>query len=309
MASILSIDERYKFGNQTYLDMLGYTREELLDLDPWDVVAPESTEHVRERVRRRRQGEVLPETYELKFVRKDGSLLNVETNVKEITYEGRRAMQGCVRDVSERKRGEKEMVKLERLRALGEMAAGVSHNLNNILMRILGPCEILQLLDLAPEILKETQTIHRSGMRARELVKRLSQAVRSGDETQTEPTHIGKMVEDGIQSTRPKWKDEAEARGISIEVTTDLKDMSPANATQFELYDILINLLLNAVDAMLEGGRITLQTRVVLQGVQLKVIDAGTGMDDETRKRVFCRSSRPKRTSGQVWDCPRSTTR
>ena len=274
-------DERYKFGNQTYLDMLGYTREELLDLDPWDVVAPESTERVRERVRRRRQGEVLPGTYELKFVRKDGSLLDVETNVKEITYEGRHAMQGCVRDISERKRGEKEMVKLERIRALGEMAAGVSHNLNNILMGILGPCEILQLLDLEPEILKETQTIHRSGMRARELVKRLSQAVRSGDETQTEPTHIGKMVEDAIQSTRPKWKDEAEARGISIEVTTDLKDMSPVNATQFELHDILINLLLNAVDAMPEGGRITLQTRVVSQGVQLKVIDTGTGMDDE----------------------------
>ena len=114
--------------------MLGYTLEELKTVDALDTMAPEDIGFFRDRRQRKERGEAVPEQYEFKIVRKDGSILDVETHVREIVYEGHLAFQGCIRDITERKQMEQQLVQTERLRALGEMAAGMAHNLNNTLV-------------------------------------------------------------------------------------------------------------------------------------------------------------------------------
>ena len=95
--------------------------------------------------------------------------------------------------------------------------------------------------------------------------------------------HIGEVVE----MARSRWKDEPEARGVTVEVVTELGETADIQGDPSELDDAILNLLLNAVDAMPEGGTITLSTRTVEAGVQLTVSDTGIGMAEETRRRVF----------------------
>ena len=181
----------------------------------------------------------------------------------------------------------RELIRLERLSALGEMSAGLSHNLNNILSTILGPAQILQETASDPEQLQEIEDIVTSARRARDLVHRLHRAVRGKEDVELHPVSLNLAVQEAVQATRPRWKDESESRGLAVEVITRLEEVPPIRGTPSELHDILINLLFNAVDAMPQGGTITIATRVLEEAVQLTVRDTGIGMDEETCRRVF----------------------
>jgi len=104
----------FKFANKKFLDMLGYTWEELQAINLWDTIAPESMGFFRERNQRKERGEKVPEQYEFRIVRKDGSVLDVEVHVREIEYEGQKSYQGCIRDITERKQSEKALLKTEK---------------------------------------------------------------------------------------------------------------------------------------------------------------------------------------------------
>ena len=111
------------------------------------------------------------------------------------------------REIVERKRAEEAVVRLERLGALGEMSAGVSHNLNNILTGVLGPAEMVEMLTEDPIVLREVGLIRTSALRARDLVARLHQAVR-GESDQLGPVKLNKTIEEAVSAGRPRWKDE-----------------------------------------------------------------------------------------------------
>jgi len=202
-------------------------------------------------------------------------------------YPSKEGLSVFVRDITERKQLEQEMLRLERLRAVGELAAGVSHNLNNMLVSVLGPAQLLKRKTDDPELLGEADHIIAGARRARDLVQRLNRAVRDEEESELVPVPIHPVIQDAIQAARPRWKDESEAQGITIEVVSQLEEVPDIRGTGTGLHDILLNLLFNAVDAIPEGGTITLATQEVDEGVQLTVRDTGIGMDEETRKRVF----------------------
>ena len=189
-------------------------------------------------------------------------------------------------EMAERQRTEQELVRLERLRALGEMSAGVSHNLNNILTGIVGPADLIRLNSKDAKVLRDAETIVTSALRARDLVRRLHNAVRKTEDT-LHPVEVNRVIREAMETARPRWKDEPEARGVALKLELDLQDVPDIQGTHSGLHDILINLLFNAVDAMPEGGVITVQTGPVDEGVRLVVRDTGVGMDEAVRSRVF----------------------
>ena len=191
------------------------------------------------------------------------------------------------RDITRRKQAEDEMVRLERLRALGEMARGVAHNFNNILVGVLGYAQLIQMRSHDPEITQYATSVVESAMRARDLVHRLNQAVRGEVDGDIKAVHINEVVREAVEASRPRWEDESQAKGITINLVSDLDEVPPIRATQSGLYDILINLLLNAVDSLTEGGSITIRTRSVGERVELTVSDTGIGMEEKMRSRVF----------------------
>jgi PAS domain S-box-containing protein len=266
-------------------NMTGYTLQELSAMKAQDLyVHPEDREDLLRNLEEK--GE---HSYEYQIRRKDGRVIWVRGTTRAIKdAEGRFIeLQGFSEDITKRRQLEEERIHTQRLRAVSELAAGVSHNLNNMLTGVLGPAQLLKRYSDDPRVLQEAEEIIAGARRARDLVQRLNQAVRGADETERVAVPANQVIRDAIQAARPRWKDEAEAQGIAIEVATNLGDIPTIRGTGTGLHDIFLNLLFNAVDAMPGGGTITIDTQPVDDGVRLTVRDTGIGMEEETRLRVF----------------------
>ena len=190
-------------------------------------------------------------------------------------------------DVTARKQAEEEMVRSERLRAVGELSLGISHNLNNILTGVTGPAGLINFLTDDARIREETDLIISSAGRASDLVRRLRRTVHRSGGDSMEAICVADAVHEAVDATRPRWKDEAELHGITIDVTVEIEEVPPVAATQTGLHDVLINLLFNAVDALPEGGRIEISVTAAEKEVIVKITDDGIGMDAHVRGRVF----------------------
>jgi signal transduction histidine kinase/DNA-binding response OmpR family regulator len=190
-------------------------------------------------------------------------------------------------DVTERRKMEEELIRTQRLRAVNELSAGISHNLNNILTSILGPAQLLRRMTDDPDLLTEIDDIAASANRAKELVHRLHLSTRSSRGEGVEPVPVSSVVHEAVRATRPRWKDQAEARGVAFDVVTQVGDVPLIKGTASGLHEMLVNMVFNALDALPGGGTITISARTVDGHVELKVIDTGIGMDQQTCSRVF----------------------
>ena len=192
-----------------------------------------------------------------------------------------------LRDVTERKRAEQELVQASRLGAVGELSLGISHNLNNILTGITGPVSVLaQRPDLDESGKEHLQAILASAERARDLIRRLGETTRDRA-SELAGVNVNDIATEAVRGARPRWQDEAQAAGRNIEVVTALEEIPLVTANRAELYDALLNLLINAVDALPKGGRIDVRTHLEPGAVVVEVSDSGVGMDDATRQRLF----------------------
>jgi two-component system, NtrC family, sensor kinase len=194
---------------------------------------------------------------------------------------------GILQDITARKRTEQELVRLERLRAVGELSAGVSHNLNNILTSVLGPAQLIKQQTGDPHIVRDADDIITATMRAADLVHQLHASTRLWDGEKAEPVDLSGTVRQAIRTSRPRWKDQPGARGITVDLVEQLGSSSPVRGTVTGLYDIVVNLILNAVDALPQGGTITVATAESGDMAELRISDTGIGMDEETRRKVF----------------------
>jgi len=210
----------------------------------------------------------------------------LEVRVRERTAELRAANEELEREITERKAMEKEMVRLERLRALGELATGISHNLNNLLVGIVGPAEALQQCSDPVQIREWAQLIMETGQRAAALVKRLNTAVRSQPEA-IEAVDVEETLREAIQSVRLRWQNAQTKRATPLGIALDIQTVPHVSGTSIGLHDALVNLLLNAADAQPNGGRINISVYHIEHRVQIEVRDDGRGMDSETLRRVF----------------------
>jgi PAS domain S-box-containing protein len=192
------------------------------------------------------------------------------------------------RNITERQQTEQKLIHLERLRAVGELSAGISHNLNNILTTVIGPAQLIKRKTDDPNLLSEMDTIILSAERARDLVHKLHLSVRTRDEEELlRPVCIDQVVQQAVQAARPCWKDEPEARGIAIDVVTRWGDVPSIQGAEADLHDIFTNFIFNAVDAMPKGGTITIETETIEDQVQITFSDTGIGMGEATRLRIF----------------------
>ena len=265
----------------------GYTAGEAVGKTLTSVLGQAATEETQDRLRRVREtgswrGQSLHR-------HRDGTEFWTET-VISLVRDGHGkpwGMVGIDLDITDRIRTEQNMIRLERLRALGEMAQGVAHNFNNLLVGVLGYAQIIQMKTADTDISQDAEHIVRNSLRAKDLVERLNLAVQGESDGTIHPVSVNDAVEKAVEAARPRWKDEPEAEGIAIRVTKDLGDVSQVRGTPTGLYDIVINLLFNAVDALPEGGEIRIRTANAKNGVTLSVSDDGVGMGEETRRRVF----------------------
>ncbi len=189
-------------------------------------------------------------------------------------------------------RAQSKIVEQERLRALGQMASGIAHDFNNALSPILGFSELLlsdpKNLDDRDKVKKYLEFINISATDAADVVSRLKEFYRQREKSEVfQKVDVNALVGKIVSLTRPRWKDDAQARGITVHVETNFNSVPLITAQEHELREALTNLIFNAVDAMPEGGTLTLSTNAEQDYVHIDVTDTGTGMDEEVRGRCL----------------------
>jgi signal transduction histidine kinase/ActR/RegA family two-component response regulator len=186
----------------------------------------------------------------------------------------------------------------ERLRALGQMASGIAHDINNAISPLLLFTESLLETErgLSDRARKQLEMMRRGVTDVAQTVARLREFYRKRESQQEQArVDVNGIVRQVIDMTRARWSDMPQQRGVVIEMRTDLAaDLPSVLGVESELREAMINLIFNAVDAMPEGGMLTLRTRIEnradkggskLRNVVVEVVDSGIGMDQETRKR------------------------
>jgi len=197
-----------------------------------------------------------------------------------------------VRDITEQERLRTQLAQSEKIRALGEMAGGVAHDFNNFLTVISGNTQLMLSQmdgDRDQEFRESLESVQRAAADAAETVRRIQEFTRVRTARSFTIVNIKSVLLNSIDIARPRWRDEAEARGVKIEIEARLVSIPPVLANESELAEVFTNLIINAADVLRDGGRITVTTDTEPGGdwVRVVVADNGKGMDEEVKKRVF----------------------
>lgn len=181
------------------------------------------------------------------------------------------------------------LVKAERLSALGQMASGVAHDFNNVLSTILGRTERLLRTHGLEKIGEDLRMIQRAATEGAKSVRRIQEFSRTISDMDSTPLSVAEVVDDCVELTRLRWKDEAEKNGIRIKITNRIDPSLLTSANPGELREVFIKLFINAIEAMPNGGEIILRSSPP-QGDErfvVEVEDTGVGMTPSVMKRVF----------------------
>lgn len=185
------------------------------------------------------------------------------------------------------KAAQARIVEGETLRAMGQMASGMAHHLNNLLSVVAGRNQLLLLKVQDPGIRGPLEVVQRATLDAAEVVRRVLGFTGVRPVEPAARVDLSNLVLEVVELTRPRWQDQAHVRGATIEVVPRLAPVLPVVGEAPPLREVIMNLLLNSVDALPEGGTITITTGAADGHVVCTVADTGIGMTDEVRRRAF----------------------
>ena len=173
------------------------------------------------------------------------------------------------------------------LRSLGETVGGLAHNLNNSLAAILAYAELM-LRDAQSGVANRRLSVMRDvALEASATVRRLQEFVSRQPQVAFGPIGLPAVIAQAVEMTAPRWRDEAQRRGVAIVVTQDMEALPPVEGNAFELRDALMRLILNAVAAMPSGGTLAIRAAGEESGwVVVEVRDTGVGMSAEVQRRI-----------------------
>ncbi len=182
-----------------------------------------------------------------------------------------------------------QIVQMEKLRAIGEMASGIAHDFNNSLAAVLGYAELLESECLEGKAKQYLRQIQKAAGDATNTVRRIQGYTRRVPEPgSSSRVYLNAMVNESIALTVHKWRDQAQSRGATVRIETDLGDADlHVQGHPSELREVLANLIFNAVDSIERDGEVLLKTAARSGSAIITVQDTGCGMTEEIRGRAF----------------------
>ena len=179
-----------------------------------------------------------------------------------------------------------------RTEMLGRMTMGVAHDFNNLLTAVVGHGELLRAdlvrLGADANALGHLRALEQAARDGGALVRKIQQYIRGEKQEHAEPVLLHEVAEEVLTLTRPYWYNEPRRQGIAIEIETSLRPVPAILGTPTELREVLVNLVLNAVQAMPAGGTLSLATRRHGdRAAAVEVSDTGVGMTASVRRRIF----------------------
>ena len=193
-------------------------------------------------------------------------------------------------DITEHKRMEEALLKSEKLKSIGTLAAGVSHEFNNILAVISGTIQLLNETHKDDEGLKKSLSTMKMAVDDGALISRkmLKFTKTDNDAEGFVSFDIRDLIMQSIDFTSPRWKNEAQTNGIDYQIYLDgMKSVSSIMCNSSELREVFINIINNALDAMPDGGTLSFSTWRGENTVFVCISDTGDGMSEETKRNIF----------------------
>ena len=286
---------RFAYVNPRFSAIFGYSVEELKALDSVDaIIHPDDRHLVTENLRMRLEGEVEAIRYEFRGVRKDGEICEVEVQGRRITLDDAPAVMGVLLDVTERKRAQRRYHETQKMEALGRLAAGVAHDFNNVLTIIRTTADVLrgERADdtaLSADLGEIAAAVERGAALSRQLA-----TFGRGEKWKPAAVEFADVV-NALIPLLEKLGGSQVRLDVSIEPDMPTLALDPTH-----LEEVVMNLVINAVDAMPDGGSVTISGRMQPCGAEassaayreiphavLEVTDNGPGMPPEVLRRLF----------------------
>jgi len=213
----------------------------------------------------------------------------LKSQVNSRTAELREKAAALEKALADLEKAQAEAIERERLHALGQMASGIAHDFNNILTPIIGYSEVLVMrpekLEDREDVLKRLKIMHRAAHDGTKIVERMREFYKAREEgEEPRPVDVNAILQQVVDLARPRWEKQTQISNVKISVATVLAKIPRVLADPTELREMFMNLLFNAVDAMPEGGKVTLKTTAADGMVKVAVSDTGTGMTEEVRE-------------------------
>jgi len=290
---ILDERQRIRFFNRRFLELTQYEPEELRGEEFGKI------EGVEKLLGEGLNSDSGVQVKEVEVLRKTGEKRRVEVSAAKIPLSSERVDTIIyLKDVTDRKRLEESFIQSEKMRALGEMAAGIAHHLNNVLSAILGRAQLLQLLlrregngsfpggsEGVERELKVIEEAARDGARTIKKIQEFSRPRTKGSLSVL--IHMNELLRDTIELSRTRIKDESEEKGISIEVRIEEGGDCWVLGDPEELREVFLNILFNSIDALPQGGIITIKCYKSEGYVVVEIRDNGVGIPSSVVHRIF----------------------
>ena len=301
MDAIVTVDEnqRVVLFNAAAEKMFRCTAEEALG-ESLDRFVPERfraahREHIRVFGETNVTQRTMGKTRSLFGLRSDSEEFPIEASISQIDAEGHKLFTAIIRDVSDKKRLESQFLRAQRMESIGTLAGGIAHDLNNVLSPILTAVELLQMRLPDESSQRLLNILHTNAVRGSEMIKQVLSFARGveGEHIPLQPTHLIKEIVKILADTMPKNIE------ITFSIDTDLCSVS-GDATQ--LHQVLMNLCVNARDAMPQGGKLRIEAENVEidehyarmnveakpgKYVSIGVIDTGLGIPEQNLTKIF----------------------
>jgi signal transduction histidine kinase len=191
-----------------------------------------------------------------------------------------------LRQADELRTMQRRLIQGETLRALGELAGGAAHHLNNLLTIVVGRIQLLRRMVDEERLARSLEIVERAAQDGAEVVRRLQQFAGMRRTAEPHEVDLDQIVTDVLELTRGRWQDPARAPGTEIIVESRMAPLPPLPGDAAALREMLTNLVLNAVDALPRGGRLTVEAASIDDQVLVSVSDTGVGMSEEVRQRA-----------------------
>ena len=286
---IYTLDGKHRFtwmNKRAEVDS-GLTPSVLLDQEFDMIVAAEFRDEAKAAVRHTLGGE--EQQFELRTICTDGRVRCMEAHTSPLWSDGSiTGVMVFMSDITERKLAQERAARSDKLRALGELAAGVAHNLNNSLTVIQGRAQLLLMRSSGDEShLKSLEVITQAVADCSQTLRRLLDFSRRDARRNRLPVDLSELVTSSVEIARPKWQADAANRTGTIDVRVRAPGAVHTLGDSAELREVVLNLIFNAVDAMPRGGAIEIGTRIDGKTARFWVADTGTGMTAEVIARIF----------------------
>ena len=293
-AIFIAQDEVLKFANPKTEEITGYSPEELAKIPFVDLIHPEDRDMVLEKHLKRLKNEELASLYSFRILNRSGEELSVELNTVLISWEGRPATLNFLRDITAQKKLEAQLQQAQKMESIGTLAGGVAHDFNNLLMAIQGRTSIMLMKkDSSHPDFEHLRGIEGHVESAADLTRQLLGFARGG-KYQVRPTDLNELIKKQNRMFG-RTKKEIIINGKYEE------DLWSAEIDRGQIEQVLLNLYVNAWQAMPGGGDLYLQTENVTidenyvkpfaiepgRYVKISVTDTGVGMDKATQERIF----------------------